>query len=161
MYSLELLLVVAIGAIILGLVAGYFISQRTSPSKQSQQQLESQLSELQDKQENYQQEVSDHFVETAKLLNQMTDSYRDVHNHLAKGAQLLADNNANHSLKSLSDNSDLSIEQTQQDDELTPPSDYTPETKPDTPDITNEDFGLDNNPEETETEATKTGEAVK
>lgn len=139
MYSLELLLTVGLAAAIIGLVAGYLITQRTSPSEQSQRQMENRLKELQQQQENYQHEVSEHFVETAKLLNQMTDSYREVHKHLAKGAQLLAGDSASQSLKSLSENPDT--DPPELDENIMPPLDYAPRS-PDAPGMLNEEFGL-------------------
>lgn len=142
MYSLELLLTVALAATIIGVMAGYFITQRSSPSQQSQQHMEHQLEELQQQQENYQHEVSEHFVETAKLLNQMTDSYREVHKHLAKGAQLLAGDNASQSLKSLSDNSDDDMDKDLLDENLMPPLDYAPKKAPNAPGMLNEEFGI-------------------
>lgn len=39
----------------------------------------------------YQRHVSDHFATTAELINQLTDSYRHVHSHLAQGAEILCD----------------------------------------------------------------------
>jgi uncharacterized membrane-anchored protein YhcB (DUF1043 family) len=139
-YSLELLLTIALAATIIGVVIGYFITQRTSPTQQSQKHMENQLQEMQQQQENYQHEVSEHFVETSKLLNQMTDSYREVHKHLAKGAQLLAGDNASQSLKSLSDNSDDDKELL--DENLMPPLDYAPKSAPNAPGMLNEEFGL-------------------
>lgn len=148
MYSLELLLTVGLAATIIGLIAGYLITQITSPSEQSQRQMESRLKDLQQQQENYQHEVSEHFEETAKLLNQMTDSYREVHKHLAKGAQLLAGDTASQSLKSLSDNSDSDT--VELDENIMPPLDYAPKKAPNAPGMLNEEFGLDKEKPESE-----------
>ncbi|MFN2333185.1 MAG: YhcB family protein [Wenzhouxiangellaceae bacterium] len=41
--------------------------------------------------EQFREEVSEHFVETARLINQLTDSYKDVFDHLSQGAEKLAD----------------------------------------------------------------------
>ncbi len=41
--------------------------------------------------EQFRNEVSEHFVETARLINQMTDSYKAVFDHLSKGADKLVD----------------------------------------------------------------------
>lgn len=141
MYSLELLLTVGLASVIVGLVVGYLITQRTSPSQRSQKNMEGQLKELQQQQEDYQHEVSEHFIETANLINQMTDSYQDVHKHLAKGAQLLAGDDARKSLKALSDTSDNDMESLEFDENITPPLDYAPKS-PDSPGMLNETFGL-------------------
>lgn len=51
--------------------------------------LETKLQELSEEHENYKSSVHSHFNGTARLLNEMTDSYRNVYQHLAKGAQNL------------------------------------------------------------------------
>lgn len=51
------------------------------------------VSVMQLKQENdrFKNEVTEHFVETARLINQMTDSYKQVFDHLSSGAETLVD----------------------------------------------------------------------
>jgi len=51
------------------------------------------VSVMQLKQENdrFKDEVTEHFVETARLINQMTDSYKQVFDHLSNGAEKLVD----------------------------------------------------------------------
>lgn len=39
----------------------------------------------------YRQEVADHFVKTAELVNRLTDSYKGVFDHLRKGAETLVE----------------------------------------------------------------------
>lgn len=39
--------------------------------------------------EHYRSQVDDHFLHTAELVNDMTQAYRTVHEHLSKGAQAL------------------------------------------------------------------------
>jgi uncharacterized protein len=39
---------------------------------------------------NYQHDVAEHFAETSELVNDLTQSYRNVHEHLAKSALKLA-----------------------------------------------------------------------
>ena len=142
MYSLELVITVAFAMTIIGLVAGYLIALRAAPSQQSQRQLEDNLNEMKQQQENYQHEVSEHFVETADLLNQLTTSYKDVHNHLAKGAQLLAGDNAKETLKTLEGDVEAPVI-VNEGDTITPPLDYAPKTAPNEPGMLNEEFGLD------------------
>lgn len=45
------------------------------------------------KQENqrFRKEVNEHFVQTAELINQLTDSYKAVFDHLSDGAERLVD----------------------------------------------------------------------
>lgn len=51
--------------------------------------LELKLQELSEEYENYKSSVHTHFNGTARLLSELTDSYRSVYQHLAKGAQNL------------------------------------------------------------------------
>lgn len=41
--------------------------------------------------ERFRNEVTDHFVETARLINELTDSYKAVFDHLSHGADSLVD----------------------------------------------------------------------
>ncbi len=43
------------------------------------------------REEVYREEVADHFVKTAELVNQLTDSYKEVFDHLREGAGHLVD----------------------------------------------------------------------
>lgn len=54
------------------------------------------VSVMQLKKENdqFRNEVTEHFVETARLINQMTDSYKQVFDHLSSGAEKLVDNDS-------------------------------------------------------------------
>ncbi len=120
MYPLELVITVGIAATIAGAVIGYLIAQKTGASHQAQVVLEQQLDELQKQQQNYQREVTDHFTETAQLFNQLTNSYRNVHSHLAEGAQKLAGESATHSLAALSDESQSARLTDSQENDITP-----------------------------------------
>ena len=143
MYSLELLIAIGLGCTVTGLIIGYFISQRTAPSQRSQQQLESHLNDMQQQQEHYQHEVTEHFIETSELLNKLTSSYTDVHNHLAKGAQLLAGENAQESLQALPNEQDSDNTPPLSESDISPPLDYAPKAAPDATGMLNEKFGLD------------------
>lgn len=48
-------------------------------------------SELRTELDDYQQNVSDHFMESAALLQGMTEQYKKVYEHMARGAQELCD----------------------------------------------------------------------
>jgi uncharacterized membrane-anchored protein YhcB (DUF1043 family) len=126
-YPLELVIIVGIVATIVGTIIGYLVAQKTGASSQTQAALELQLEELQKQQQNYQNEVSDHFVETAQLFNQLTNSYRDVHNHLAGGAQKLAGESATNSLAALSDESQSALVADNQENDLTYRGENAPE----------------------------------
>ena len=143
MYSLELLITAGLAALIIGLVAGFVIAQRSAGSQQSKRQLEARLNELQKQAKDYQHEVTEHFNETAQLLNQLTDSYRDVHTHLAKGAQMLTtDGSARTTLKMLGADDHVNVTDDGLDN-LSPPLDYAPKKTPCQPGILNEEYGLE------------------
>ena len=78
-------LLVIIGAICA--VGGYAYAQanqrRAGDGKTSK--------ELKDELGEYKDNVSEHFQQTAMLLNEMTDQYRAVYEHMAAGAQQLCD----------------------------------------------------------------------
>ena len=47
--------------------------------------------ELKQENEKFREEVAEHFVETAQLINQMSESYKQVFDHLSRGAEKLVD----------------------------------------------------------------------
>src|SRR6056297_378225 len=49
------------------------------------------IGQLKRENEQFREEVAEHFVETARLINRMTDSYKDVFDHLSRGADSLVD----------------------------------------------------------------------
>ena len=122
MYTLSAVLTFTLAGIIAGTFIGIFFIQRKGEHSQRQAELEKQVLDMQKQQQEYQEEVSDHFQQTAQLLNQLTDSYKDVHTHLAKGANLLAGANTGASIKTLGN--DNEAETTEEATPLTPPLDY-------------------------------------
>lgn len=74
-------------ALLTGAAAGaagawwYFAGRAQAPKYQ----------DLVKQQERFKTEVTDHFVETARLINQLTDSYKAVFDHLSEGADQLVD----------------------------------------------------------------------
>lgn len=124
MFSLSALLTFSLASILIGIFMGFYFAQRKGLYSHRQAELEKQLSEMNKQQQNYQTEVSDHFEKSAELLNQLTDSYRDVHNHLAEGANSLAGTSASASIKTLG--SDDESSETNSEQSLTPPLDYAP-----------------------------------
>ncbi|GAB1262229.1 Z-ring associated ZapG family protein [Aurantivibrio plasticivorans] len=73
-------------AFIAGGVVGALLSQRVGPSSTQRKLLEEQLKQAQQELKDYQAEVTDTFAETAKRVNKLTASYKDVHDHLAQSA---------------------------------------------------------------------------
>jgi len=143
-YSLYDLTIISLSLLFVGLIVGYLWAAKRAPSPQAQRKLEEHMQKLESQQEDYQHQVNEH--ETAALLNQLTDSYRDVHNHLAKGAQLLCGDQASEHLQQLGVNptENFSGEEVPPED-ITPPLDYAPKNDPHAKGVLNEEFGLEKN----------------
>ena len=144
MYSLTIVIVGAAAGLILGLVIGLLWGRQSSPSGQKHREVERKLDQVLQDKKVYEDEVVEHFSDTAKLLNSLTESYRDVHNHLAKGAADLCQGNGPVALDQLENQRDPSeipadLASVQQ------PLDYAPKTSPDEKGMLNEEFGLDRN----------------
>ena len=90
MDELSTLWIVGVVALLIGAVVGLLIA-RSSTGGQSRHVLVEELNDTRRELEEYKQQVSVHFAQTADLVNRLTDSYRDVHQHLSKSAQKLCD----------------------------------------------------------------------
>ena len=128
--------------VLLSLIIGWAVGRRTSPSGQKYRDVERKLDQVLQDKKIYEDEVVEHFSETAKLLNNLTDSYRDVHNHLAKGAATLCQGEGPVSLEHLEDGRDPA-EIPAHLAHIQPPLDYAPKTSPDEKGMLNEEFGLE------------------
>lgn len=80
---------------VLGIGAGILYAKKQVPD-QRVKELETLLHDLQGRHERYQRDVSDHFEQTATLVNELTQRYRDVHEHLVQGARTLCDDPKRH-----------------------------------------------------------------
>lgn len=139
----------AIGCLAIGIVIGFVIAGRTKAAPSKVTDLEAQLEELQRSNTRYREEVSNHFSMTAELVQQMTDSYRDVYQHLATGAQELCSGEvANKLLPTSSDN----MPGNSDNDNVQAPRDYAPRPHPDHKGALAEDFGLEKAATDTEKE---------
>ena len=80
--------------IILGSITTYLASSRNGKT----QQLQSELNDLKERFTDYRDTVTQHFMQTSNLVQEMTERYRAVYEHLANGAQHLCnvDTGVNH-----------------------------------------------------------------
>ena len=126
----------------LGVVIGVAFANRLSTSPSRIRELEGQIQKLEDKHNQYRDNVSDHFSTTAELIQQMTESYKDVYQHLALGAQDLCSGEV--ASKLLPAAPDPVFEQ-HGDNELafSPPKDYAAKQNPGQKGALSEEFGLD------------------
>jgi len=135
---------VSIGAFALGAILGVLIASRLQVSPSKIKDLEEQIRQLQDSHSEYRDSVSGHFSITAELVQHMTESYRDVYQHLASGAQDLCTGEV--ASKLLPAESDAAFEPAGINEEtspLAPPRDYAAKQSPDQKGALSEDFGLD------------------
>jgi len=135
---------VAIGSLALGVILGLVIASRYSSGPVRVRELENQIRSLKDNQREYKDSVSDHFSLTAELIQQMTESYRDVYQHLASGAQDLC--SAEVANKLLPADSDAVFDAgsgKSESEDLIPPRDYAAKQSPDQKGALSEDFGID------------------
>ena len=150
MYSISTLLLTALLALLGGAGAAVLFSRRLSPDSRKQRELERSLDRLLEQQKNYQHEVVEHFTDTAKLLNNLAESYRDVHNHLATGASNLCDDDAGTILRRIPDAAMAELAGEPDLEAMQAPLDYAPKTSPHETGVLNEEFGLDRSPDEAE-----------
>ena len=143
MYSLNSVLLTAAIALLVGLVAGALIARQLNPGLRKQREMERNLERLLQQQKDYQHEVVEHFTDTAKLLNNLAESYRDVHNHLASGADKLVDDKGGSILSHLPESAMTEMINKPDLDSLQAPLDYAPKTSPYEAGVLNEEFGLD------------------
>ncbi|OMH30349.1 YhcB family protein [Motiliproteus sp. MSK22-1] len=175
--------VVVIGAstLLLGLVIGLIIG-RSGSDRQQCESLKSQLDSTSSELAEYKRNVSEHFTRTADLVNTLTESYQQVHHHLAQSANQLCDEELlTHRLQSPLAEQALP----EQADELEPPpksagkdtpqkastdgaqaveppKDYAPKTDPDAEGTLSESFGLKPGEEEAlEHDPSKTADHAK
>lgn len=73
---------------LIGVLIGWFISYVMRGSN-SAAKLQAELDELQEVHAKYKEDVDRHFVQTSNLVNNLTQSYKEVHAHLSQGAQTL------------------------------------------------------------------------
>lgn len=75
--------------VLIGIAAGFYFSILNGSEKKRLQELEAKLKEAENQMSGYKQNVTDHFVTTSNLLNNMTDSYRAIYDHMSDGAKTL------------------------------------------------------------------------
>lgn len=130
---------------VLGMVLGYLVGRRTSTAGQKYREVERKLDQVLQEKKLYEDEVMEHFGETARLVNTLTDSYREVHKHLAKGAGELCRGEGPVGLEQLESGRDPA-EIPAHLAEIRPPLDYAPKSSPDEKGVLSEEFGLERKP---------------
>jgi uncharacterized membrane-anchored protein YhcB (DUF1043 family) len=136
-------------SLLVGVVIGLLLGGRLSASPARLRELENELREAREAERRYRSSVGDHFSMTADLVHHMTQSYREVYDHLASGAQDLCSDEV--AAKLLPAKSDANFSQqaaqvgSDQDEStaLAPPRDYAAKASPDQKGALAEDFGIE------------------
>ncbi len=143
-YSLNILIAAGVALLLLGLGLGLLFGRGMSPANQRQRETERKLDQLLQDKKAYEDEVVEHFTDTAKLLNNLTERYREVHEHLAKGASTLCQGRGPVTMDRLEGGRDGSEIPAHMAD-IQPPLDYAPKSSPDEKGMLNEEFGIERN----------------
>jgi len=135
----------AIGCLALGVVIGVVFASRLNTSPARVQELENQIRDLKETHNGYRDNDSDHFSMTAELIQHMTESYKEVYQHLAHGAQDLCSNEVASKLLPTRSDSVFENDTNQADTAvgINPPKDYAAKQKPGQKGALSEDFGID------------------
>ena len=104
----------------LGLLVNQFLARgRKSPDVREQ------LNQTEKRLQSYRSEVNQSFQETAELLNDLAQRYRDVHNHLAESAEQLLDE---HQQPALTPLPEPEASPSQHPEKIKAPLDYAPQS---------------------------------
>jgi uncharacterized membrane-anchored protein YhcB (DUF1043 family) len=95
--------VTGILCLLIGLVLGCMFTYLLSARHGRTHQLQAELNQLKDNFRDYRDQVTHHFMRTSDLVQEMTQSYRAVYEHLASGAQRLCSELDHEALESSSD----------------------------------------------------------
>ena len=154
---MENIWLISVAALVVGAIIG-FLFGRSGAGNSRQAELAEQLENAKNELESYKADVSSHFEKTAELVNNLTHSYKDVHEHLAGGAQSLCQPGTVD--LALEPSLQPKLEETTESPAATdtsvdegpetpaePPRDYAPK-EPDEEGTLSETFGLKENSEE-------------
>ena len=86
--------VIGILALLIGIVLGGMITYSLMTRNGRTRQLQLELNQLKENFQDYRDQVTHHFMRTSELVQEMTQSYRKVYEHLATGAQHLCDDSS-------------------------------------------------------------------
>ncbi|WP_330924817.1 YhcB family protein [Candidatus Sororendozoicomonas aggregata] len=136
-------------AFLVGALCGALLYHIFAGSNARNGKLTSQLDDVQREYMEYKDKVSDHFTTTAHLINKMTDTYKEVHEHMANGADSLCQNESVH--RGLGDallrsnsfvSGKLTKGHTVRSKTVEQPKDYAPKNKPEEKGMLSEEFGI-------------------
>lgn len=149
----ELNILITAGIVVAALVSfiiGLLIGRRKSGNAAKIKQLSESLNRAESQRDHFQHQVSNHFSDTARLLNELTEKYKDVHQHLAQGAEQLCRDAEGNSMLIASpltgdnkpDEEAMRLDESNPDS-IQPPLDYAPKDEQAATGTLAEDFGLE------------------
>ncbi|GGY69578.1 YhcB family protein [Marinobacter zhanjiangensis] len=138
------LILAAVAALAVGLIIGLLIGRSSQGATLRQRRAEQQTEELRNEYTRYQAQVNEHFMESAQLLRRFNDAFRDVNQHMARGANRLAsDDEWLEELEQENRRARLTGASGETgDDNAEPPRDYAPKKDPAEKGTLDEGFGL-------------------
>ena len=78
--------IIGVLGVLLGIGLGSIVTYTFTRRNNQNQNLQAELDQLVDRFAEYREQVSQHFMHTSDLVQEMTRSYRSVYEHLATGA---------------------------------------------------------------------------
>ncbi|WP_334078770.1 YhcB family protein [Microbulbifer sp. M83] len=139
MHSTSILILVGILGLALGALLA-FLATRNRGGVDRTQELELRLKESNRKLEDFQLQVNEHFDQTAQLVHNLTESYREVHEYLANSAMRLSSQDIGRQM--LEAGSGKLSENDESLKSVEPPRDWAPK-EPGAKGTLAEDYGLD------------------
>ncbi len=82
-------LLTTIAALLIGTLVGLYFGKRRNPNQQKLQQQTLELEKAKQQLSQYQNDVKDHFSQTADLMTKLTQDYQGLYSHLAHSSQQL------------------------------------------------------------------------
>ncbi|WP_432697971.1 YhcB family protein [Marinobacterium sp. YM272] len=148
----------ALAGVAIGLVIGYLLGRAGRGNQEAmRKELDGAHAEL----ARYKEQVTEHFETTADLVNGLTEQYRQVHQHLAAGAQTLCNDQRpgealQASLQPRISSQDIptvtdAVENEDAEEQPQPPRDYAPKTA-DQEGTLSDTYGIKRNAEENDDE---------
>lgn len=131
---------------LIGAAVGAVLMYLLLPARRKQQSLKRERDEARANLARHREEVDHHFLRTAELVNQMTASYRAVHEHLSAGARTLCSEQGRRMAMAKSLDSLPGYPGNEQDNPaaISQPLDYAPSAQG----TLAEDFGLRDEPDD-------------
>ena len=142
--------ITAIACFVVGSAVGALLFKAFKSDEARVQSLKQQLQQLSEEHEAYKSSVNSHFGDSARLLTQLTDSYREVYLHMAEGARSLCPDYISSQL-ALSDNDKTLLNHDSAEnhpsgkgvDTAAPPLDYAAKADPQAAGPLSEEYGID------------------